>query len=1272
MNARAPAALAALLVAVSIPLVMGDALPGLVPFLDPVGASALPAPPELRLHAPRDGEGVGPVVRIAGEALSRDREILDVQVRVDGQRWTSLPGLARGARITGFSGELPLPPGDHLLELRAYDGESLSLPARVVVRAGDPAPPTVEILEPRDGQSLSGEIVVSGLVRGDARRVLVEAAGATREAFVAPQAQAGARAWSVALDLPPGEHAITARATGGGESLPQAVRVAVGDPAPPQVSILSPANLSSYGSRGDPSCAASCILLAGTATPGARHVEVLLDGERPALWSAPVDPAGGWTYRLPMLGLYAGEHRLGVRAFGDDGTPGVARHVHLLVRTAREAEIVGDDAPRPTGAPLSFEARGPAVERVSWRLDGRPVGEGARVTVTLPTPGDHVLEARVADAAGRVATARASLFAINRAPVATLMAEPGLTSTPLALRADARDPDGAVTLYRWEFGDGATAETRRPEAAHAYALPGLYRANLTVLDDRGLASAAASALVPVANAPPLADFTWHPEQPTVQDEVVFADATVDPDGSLLARRWTFGDGATSTLAAPTHRFATRGDHLVTLRVTDADGAEGVATRIVHVRNLPPAARFAVEPATPATGVEVVFTDASTDADGAVSLWGWDFGDGANATGRVAAHSYDAPGAYTVRLQVEDDAGAVANATLEVVVQDAAPVIRHVAADPPRPRAREDVLFTAELFDREAELARVVWEFGDNVTSDAFQPLHRYARSGVYRVNLTAIDVAGQEARHAFDLVVTNLPPLLDGVRVASGGYAAFPTVLEVDARDLDGRLAAVRVDADGDGDLDCDGPDLRCTVVYERAGVHEATVVVEDDEGAVATTTLAVEALAPPSDLAPPQVSVEVPQANATLRGQVILLGSAQGVRPIVRVEAQLRDGVFAYAASRDAWMRADGAETWRLLLDTRAFPDGDLTLLVRAIDAQGGVGFASLPLRLANGPAEPAVRVQLAGAPENLTEETLVRGSAWHPDGVTGVRWRVDDGPWRSVDGPALAFGIPLSPADLAPGEHVLQVDAWHGVAERASARLAFRVPREPPVLVVDEPPFGVQYGLLHAAGRVVGQGQAWWRLDHDVWRPLPGNGAWRLDEPTLEMRGGPRTLWLKAVSPDGTMESEPVSYRVEILNPVVHPARPADAPEQERRATPVPALAPFLALLAAAALSAVPANTRTREHANTRPGDASGSLPFACSRVRGNVVTATPPSPPSPHPRQGYRRGATVRSACRRTRSTASRPPSASGSAPRSPRPRPRRRSRCPPSCAATTCSS
>jgi PKD repeat protein len=72
-----------------------------------------------------------------------------------------------------------------------------------------------------------------------------------------------------------------------------------------------------------------------------------------------------------------------------------------------------------------------------------------------------------------------------------------------------------------------------------------------------------------------------------------------------------------------------------------------------VSNLPPVADFTFG----VLGLAVTFSDASTDTDGTIVSWLWDFGDSTTSSSQNPVKVYLGGGSYTVRLTVTDDDGA---------------------------------------------------------------------------------------------------------------------------------------------------------------------------------------------------------------------------------------------------------------------------------------------------------------------------------------------------------------------------------------------------------------------------------------------------------------------------------------------------------------------------------------------------------------------------------------------------------------------------------------
>ena len=86
----------------------------------------------------------------------------------------------------------------------------------------------------------------------------------------------------------------------------------------------------------------------------------------------------------------------------------------------------------------------------------------------------------------------------------------------------------------------------------------------------------------------------------------------------------------------------------------------------------PHAEFSFSPQAPTTLETVHFTDLSTDPDGEIVAWHWDFGDGSTSSERNPTHRYSQKGTFVVELQVTDSDGLSATVTHKITVKNIPP------------------------------------------------------------------------------------------------------------------------------------------------------------------------------------------------------------------------------------------------------------------------------------------------------------------------------------------------------------------------------------------------------------------------------------------------------------------------------------------------------------------------------------------------------------------------------------------------------------------------
>jgi PKD repeat protein len=232
------------------------------------------------------------------------------------------------------------------------------------------------------------------------------------------------------------------------------------------------------------------------------------------------------------------------------------------------------------------------------------------------------------------------------------------------------DSDGAIVSYSWSFGDGSTGSG--PAIWHPFLYGGSFPVTLTVQDDDGATNSLTRTVqVGPTNVPPVASFTF---TNLGGNWVQFnASGSSDSDGSIVSYSWNFGDGsAAGSGSVIYHPFPAASSYLVTLTVTDDDGATGTSSQLVDLSPpaQPPIAAFTYSPTYPVAGQLVTLNaTGSSDPDGSIVLYRWDLnGDGLyDASGPIIQGSFGLAGVVAVRLDVTDDDGLTGSVTQMIVV-----------------------------------------------------------------------------------------------------------------------------------------------------------------------------------------------------------------------------------------------------------------------------------------------------------------------------------------------------------------------------------------------------------------------------------------------------------------------------------------------------------------------------------------------------------------------------------------------------------------------------
>ena len=173
----------------------------------------------------------------------------------------------------------------------------------------------------------------------------------------------------------------------------------------------------------------------------------------------------------------------------------------------------------------------------------------------------------------------------------------------------------------------------------------------------------------------------------------------------------------------------------------------------------PTAVASVSATTGTAPLSVTFSSAgSTDADGLIASYSWNFGDGSSSTEANPSHVYSVAGTYAAVLTVVDNDGFATSANaLNITVSPAANVlpVAVVTASTLSGNGPLTVNFSsAGSTDSDGTIASYAWTFGDGTTSTLANPTKTYGSVGTFVATLKVTDDRGGSSSKSVTITVT--------------------------------------------------------------------------------------------------------------------------------------------------------------------------------------------------------------------------------------------------------------------------------------------------------------------------------------------------------------------------------------------------------------------------------------------------------------------------------------------------------------------------------------
>ncbi len=411
------------------------------------------------------------------------------------------------------------------------------------------------------------------------------------------------------------------------------------------------------------------------------------------------------------------------------------------------------DAPGSCITPhtVNFRSTGPAGLTYAWNFGDAASGGNNTSTLQFPShtynsEGSYVVTLAATTTFGcRSVVTKPAFVVIEETKADFELAGPACAGANVTLR-NTTTPAPSSSL--WTLPDGRTFTSTNPSIL--FPQPGNY--NITLTSGTPGCEETITKMITV-HEPPQASFTASPQNGCA---VPFTTQFTSQSTGAASYQWTFGDGQTSTAAAPGHTYAAFGFYDVSLRVTSTQGCTGQVSLPDYIRVEAPQAQLNISEREGCLPLTTSFS-ASLTTTGSIVSYSWNFGDGATSSLPTPSHTYTRQGIHPVTLTLETSGGC--RLVLTGAVRAGEIPVVDFDGTPKAPCADEPVQFTNLSVPRGTEWR---WTFPEDNNSQESEenPDHIFRRIGLHDVTLEVSNYGCRRSLTKVDFIRI-LPPVAD-------------------------------------------------------------------------------------------------------------------------------------------------------------------------------------------------------------------------------------------------------------------------------------------------------------------------------------------------------------------------------------------------------------------------------------------------------------------------------------------------------------------------------